>query len=68
MSPVQKFSSPSVLTDETEVLGVPLKEWNKAFVGDFEKSLTKVKQRAERGQGEVPPDLPSESSTIDSKK
>jgi DNA invertase Pin-like site-specific DNA recombinase len=36
---------PEELTDETEVLGVPVKEWNKAFVGDFEKSLVEVKRR-----------------------
>lgn len=36
---------PLVLTDETTVQGVPVKEWNKAFVGDFEKSLVEVKRR-----------------------
>lgn len=47
---------PEELTDETIVLGVPMKEWNKAFVGDFEKTLTELKQVAER------------SSAIDGKK
>lgn len=46
---------PLVLTDETEVLGVPVKEWNRGFVGDFEKSLVEVKQRTKL------------SSTIDEK-
>lgn len=36
---------PLVLTDETEILGVSVKEWNKAFVGNFEKSLLEVKRR-----------------------
>lgn len=36
---------PLVLTDETEILGVSVKEWNKAFVGDFEKSLLEIKRR-----------------------
>lgn len=40
--------APVVLTDETEVLGVPVKEWNKAFVGGFEKSLVEVKRRTKR--------------------
>lgn len=37
--PKHRFAEPEVLTEETLVLGVPLKEWNKAFIGSFEKSL-----------------------------
>ncbi len=40
-----RFATPEPLTDETKVLGVPVKEWDKAFVGDFEKSLVEVKRR-----------------------
>ena len=29
----------------TTFLGVPVKEWNIAFVGNFEESLAEVKQR-----------------------
>jgi hypothetical protein len=43
----RRFAAPEALTDETKVLGVPVKEWNKAFVGNFEKSLGVVKARAE---------------------
>ena len=57
---------PEVLTDETEVLGVPVKEWNKAFVGNFEESLAEVKQRVAEIQGEVSPD--PQSSAIDGEK
>ncbi len=39
-----RFATPEPLTDETKVLGVPVKEWDKAFVGDFEKSLVEVKR------------------------
>lgn len=35
-----------MLTDETEVLGVPVKDWDRFFIGDFEKSLEEVKRRA----------------------
>jgi DNA invertase Pin-like site-specific DNA recombinase len=48
--------APLVLTDETTVQGIPVKEWNKTLVGNFEKSLTEVKRRIER------------SSAIDGKK
>ncbi len=48
--------APEELTDETIVLGVPMKEWNKVFVGNFEKTLAELKQVAER------------SSAIDGKK
>lgn len=48
--------APEELTDETKVLGVPMKDWNEAFVGDFEKTLAELKQVAER------------SSAIDGKK
>lgn len=41
-----RFATPEVLTDKTEVLGVPVKEWDKAFIGDFEKSLVEVKRRS----------------------
>ena len=41
-----RFASPEPLTDETKVLGVPVKEWDKAFVGDFERSVVEVKRRA----------------------
>lgn len=54
-----------VLTDETEVLGVPVKEWNKAFVGNFEESLAEVKQRVVETQDEALPD--PQSSAIDGK-
>lgn len=39
---------PEVLTEETTVLDVPVKKWNEAFVGDFEKSLVEVKRRTKR--------------------
>lgn len=55
-----------ILTDETEVLGVPVKEWNNAFVGNFEESLGEVKQRVPEIQGEALPDR--QSSAIDGKK
>lgn len=55
-----------LLTDETKVLGVPVKEWDKAFIGNFEKSLAEVKQRVEQGKDETLPN-PS-SSAIDGKK
>ena len=48
--------APEVLTDETMVLGVPAKEWDKAFIGDFEKTLAEVKRRTKL------------SSAIDDKK
>lgn len=40
-----RFATPEPLMDETKVLGVPVKEWDNAFVGDFEKSLVEVKRR-----------------------
>jgi hypothetical protein len=40
--------APEELTGETKILGVPMKEWNKAFVGNFEKTLEELKQSAER--------------------
>lgn len=42
-----RFATPEVLTDETMVLGVQAKAWDKAFVGDFEKSLAEVKRRVQ---------------------
>lgn len=54
-----------LLTDETEVLGVPVKEWNEAFVGSFEESLAEVRQRVDVVQGEVSPNLPAKTSAID---
>lgn len=55
------------LTDETKVLGVPVKEWDKAFIGNFEKSLAEVKQRVEQVKGETLPNPPA-ASAIDGKK
>ena len=43
----RRFVASEALTDDTQVLGVPVKEWNKAFVGNFEKSLGVVKNRTE---------------------
>lgn len=42
MTTTRKFASPEILTDETLVLGVPITEWDKAFVGDFKKTLTEI--------------------------
>lgn len=41
-----RFATPEPLTDKTKVLGVPVNEWDKAFVGDFEKSVLEVKRLA----------------------
>lgn len=57
-----------VLTDETKVLGVPVKEWNKAFIGNFEKSLAEMKQGVEQVKGEASLNNPAKSSAIDGKK
>lgn len=51
-----RFTTPEALTNETIVLGVPVKDWDKAIVGDFEKTLVEVRRRAKH------------SSTIDDKK
>lgn len=45
MTTTRRFASPEILTDETPVLGMPLKEWNKAFIGDFEKTLTEISRK-----------------------
>lgn len=42
MTTTRRFTSPEILTDETLVLGVPVAEWNKVFVGDFEKTLAEI--------------------------
>ncbi len=55
------------LTDETNVLGVPVKEWNKAFIGNFQESLAEVKQSVEQGKGETSLNHPAKSSAIDGK-
>jgi hypothetical protein len=47
-TPKRRFATPETLTDDTQVLGVPVREWDRAFVGDFDKSLDEVKRRAER--------------------
>jgi hypothetical protein len=60
------MKKPEVLTDETEVFGVPVTEWNKAFVGNFEGSLSEVRQRVAETQNEALPD--PQSSTIDEGK
>lgn len=45
MTTTRRFASPEILTDETLILGVPAKEWDKLFVGDFEKTLTEISQK-----------------------
>jgi len=57
-----------VLTDETKVLGVPVKEWNKAFIGNFEKSLAEMKRGVEQVKDETSLHSPAKSSAIDGKK
>jgi hypothetical protein len=45
MTTTRRFASPEILTDGTLILGVPVKEWDKLFVGDFEKTLTEISQK-----------------------
>lgn len=45
MTTTRRFASPEILTDETPVFGVPVREWNKVFVGGFEKTLTEISQK-----------------------
>lgn len=45
MANTRRFASPEILTDETLVLGVPLKEWDKVFVGDFQKTLSEISNK-----------------------
>lgn len=58
-----RFATPEVLTDETMVLGVPVKEWDKAFVGDFNKSLVEEKRRTKLSSA-----IDGKTSAIDDKK
>lgn len=45
MTNTRRFESPEILTDETLVLGVPVKEWDKVFVGDFQKKLSEISNK-----------------------
>lgn len=45
MTTTRRFASPEILTDETLILGVPVKEWDKLFIGNFEKTLIKISQK-----------------------
>ena len=58
-----RFATPEVLTDETMVLGAPVKEWDEAFVGNFEKSLVEVKRRTKLSSA-----IDGKTSVIDDKK
>jgi len=40
---VKRFSSPTILTDETIVLGVSVKIWNQVFTGQIERTFEKLK-------------------------
>lgn len=42
---IGRFGSPSILTENTVVLGIPVKTWNKAFMGNLDKTLIEVEQR-----------------------
>lgn len=41
----RRFSSPTVLTDDMEVLGATVKQWDDALTGNFQKSLEEIKKR-----------------------
>lgn len=43
----RRFSSPTVLTDSTPVLGATAKEWHDALTGNMEETLAEVKKRVE---------------------
>lgn len=45
----KRFSSPTVLTNETHVLGATVKEWDDALTGNMEKTLAEVKRRSQPG-------------------
>ena len=62
MNTERRFKSPGILTEDSLVLGVPVKRWNQVFVGNFKKSLTEVKQRVD--QIESTKQLPPSSEVI----
>jgi hypothetical protein len=41
----RRFASPTALTPDTMVLGVPVSVWHKAFTGNFERSMADLKLR-----------------------
>ena len=42
---LNRFSSPTMLTDSTLVLGATAKQWDMALTGNLEKTLLDVKRR-----------------------
>jgi hypothetical protein len=48
------FASPTVLTDDTIILGATAKEWHQALTGGFQKSLDIVKARAQALPSDTP--------------
>jgi hypothetical protein len=48
-----RFSSPSILTENTFVLGIAAKTWDEAFTGNMNKTLIAVEQRARAMQRSI---------------
>lgn len=42
----QRFSSPTILEENATFFGATIKEWDRAFTGNMDKTLADVKQRA----------------------
>jgi hypothetical protein len=42
---LNRFSSPSVLTDDSRILGATVKDWDKALTGNIDKTLAELKKR-----------------------
>jgi hypothetical protein len=50
--PYRNFGEPGVLTDDTLVLGIPVKDWYKVFAGDFEENLRRGNEIIARSEQE----------------
>jgi hypothetical protein len=57
-----RFSSPTVLRNDTQILGATAQEWDKALTGNMDKTLAEVKRLA---MGSAPKRDASKATSFD---
>jgi len=54
--PDRVFKQPKLLGDDSQILGIPAKDWDRVFLGDMEKELQRLRASMPDGESPIPAD------------
>lgn len=54
--PDRVFKKPEVLSEDSQILGIPANDWNRVLLGDMEKELQRLRASIPAEESPIPAD------------